>query len=201
MNYYDYDDNMQLECGCGWKGTGKEADTIVQDQFLDIRCPRVECDWPLLKVLYPTQEETEQAFADGKNVDNADLMMGRIMKAKVAEWETEKLSDPKQLPELEGEHLDFVWDRVDTMNGWERSYIIRLGDRIVWEEEAFYEDAPRFTEVVDIFKKKYGTRFNEMAVTWLALDSLMGDRLGYWGYVKGHPILDRDGHKRWDLTT
>ena len=53
MNYYDYNDNMQLVCGCGWKGTGKEADTIVQDQFLDIRCPRVECDWPLLKVRIP----------------------------------------------------------------------------------------------------------------------------------------------------
>ncbi len=200
MNYYDYNDNMQLVCGCGWKGTGKEADTIVQDQFLDIRCPRVECDWPLLKVPYPTYEESLQASKEGKDVDPADLMVHEIREDLFARWEKTKLYESSQLPDIQGDRLEFVWDAVGE-GVWDSFYVIKHGDTVVWKEYSFYEDAPRFPEIVEIFKKKYGSRYKEMAVTWSALRPLIGDKIGYWSYVQGCPILEEGGRKRWDLTT
>ena len=74
MNIYDCTDNYPLECNkCGWKGTKKEADNIPYDQFLDVRCPRVECDAPILKIPYPTVEETRLAAETGNEwakIDN-----------------------------------------------------------------------------------------------------------------------------------
>ena len=35
-------------------------------------------------------------------------------------------------------------------------YVIKHGDTVVWKEYSFYEDAPRFPEIVEIFKKNTG---------------------------------------------
>ncbi len=83
MNIYDYTENYNLECQkCGWKGTKKEADNIPYDQFLDVRCPRVECDAPILKIPYPTVEETRLAAEAGNEwakIDNyQNLLAGQF---------------------------------------------------------------------------------------------------------------------------
>jgi len=78
MNYYDYTDDYPIECKhCGWKGTKKEADMTPFEQCLGLRCPRPECDWPIMAIDYPTPEETRQAAKAGNawaqldNIENA----------------------------------------------------------------------------------------------------------------------------------
>lgn len=175
-----------------------EGESELFDDLMELYCPK--CSTKLDLIVFPTYAETMQAVADGKKVDPADIATHEYRKNLQAQWEKEKLNSPQQLPEIQGNELEFIWDK-EKHELWEADYYVIIQDgKTVWREPAFYEDAPRFSEVVEIFKKKYGERFKEMAVTWAALDSLMGDKLGYWSYVKGCPIIEHDGRKRWDLT-
>lgn len=195
--YYDVNEKI-YQCKCGWSGTMHDGESELFDQLMELYCP--QCNEKLDLIEYPTYEETMQASNEGKKVDPADILVHDIRKELFARWQKTKLTESSQLPDIQGDRLEFVWDAVGE-GLWDSFYVIRHGDTVIWKENSFYEDAPRFQEIVEIFKKKYGSRFKEMAVTWSALDPLMGDKLGYWGYVQGHPILEKDGRKRWDLTT
>jgi len=197
-NYYDVNEKI-YQCKCGWSGTMDDGVSEPFDQLMELYCPK--CNERLDVIVYPTYEETMQAAADGKNVNPADVAAQEIRKELSARWEKEKLNEPNQLPDIQGDNLEFVWDQKEYGSWTKTYYVITHNGELVWKEPSFYEDAPRFPEIVDIFKKKYGSRFKEMAVTWSALGPLMGDKLGYWRYVKGYPILEKDGRKRWDLTT
>jgi hypothetical protein len=43
--------------------------------------------------------------------------------------------------------------------------IIRVGEREIWRELAFWDNILRFNEIKDLLKQKYGTRFKSLTPT------------------------------------
>lgn len=200
MNYYDYDDDTVLTCQkCGWQGIMKDADINLYDEYMNVRCPRVECDESLFSLPFPTTQETKQAARDGKNVAPVDLMTAELIERVALENAGKKLRYPSQLPDIDGIDLEFVWDR-DEEPFPKQSYVLYCRGNIVWKQPSYYEDAEEIPLIVNIFKAKYGERFKEMAFTWAALFSLIGDKYRNWSYVTGCPIIEHDGSKNWEKT-
>lgn len=126
MNIYDYTDNYPLECrSCGWKGTKKEADNNSYDQFLDVRCPRVECDAPIMKIPYPTVEETRLAAEAGNEWAKVDNFLNLLAENFNRDWEktvnlvkTKISGHRKGLPHVAAyEHSIRVGELIRSMDG------------------------------------------------------------------------------------
>ena len=169
MSYYD-DVAREWACAkCGWTGGVNEA---PGEQFRDLRevdCPKCEARLGLLA--YPTAAEVRDAAARGVEEAKADLMVVEVMQRRQQQFEMEKLEGPAGLPELPGDRLHFQWVQMEDKT------ILRLGNRILWEEPGFYEGAWRFVEVRAILKEKYGDRFCALTPTPGSLMDLLGDRL------------------------
>lgn len=71
----------------------------------------------------------------------------------IRRFEQEKISSADQLPELQGEALEFIWDLVKVADG-EYYQVIRLGEREIFTEPAFWGNTSRFAEVKRLLKKK-----------------------------------------------
>ena len=55
--------------------------------------------------------------------------------------------------------------------------MLRVGDREIWREQAFFEDYKRFPEVVELLMARHGTRLKDVVPTGAASFFLWGDRL------------------------
>jgi len=55
--------------------------------------------------------------------------------------------------------------------------IIRCGEVVIWKEPAFYEGWPRFNQVKEILKAKYGAKFKSLKPTERSQLALYGDDL------------------------
>jgi len=124
----------------------------------------------------------EQAAAEGNPEAIQDLPKKREwikrMEVRMNRFWSNHLHDLDQLPELEGESLEFTWDiavHVDDENENEDYQIIKIGQREVWRELAFWDNILRFNEIKDLLKRKYGTRFKSLTPTDGSLDFLTGD--------------------------
>ena len=73
--------------------------------------------------------------------------------------------------------LEFDWDFEKGQDG-EFYQIIRSGDAEVWRELAFFNNVPRFEEIMRLLKAKYGARFRSLTPTTTSLEWLSGDNLG-----------------------
>jgi hypothetical protein len=92
-------------------------------------------------------------------------------------FDREKLRSADQLPNLDGESLEFVWGFVKGDDG-EFHQVIRAGDAEVWRELAFFNNLRRFEEVKGMLKAKYGERFKSLTPTDASLEWLSGDNHG-----------------------
>jgi hypothetical protein len=81
-----------------------------------------------------------------------------------------------QLPELGGESLEFTWDLAKVPDG-EYYQTIRLGERELWRELAFWSNVRRFEEVWGLLKQTYGARFRSLTPTDDNLEWLTGENL------------------------
>lgn len=100
----------------------------------------------------------------------------RRLEARMNKFWSNHLHSLEQLPELEGESLEFRWDiavHVGTEN--EDFQIIKIGEKEVWRELAFWGNIPRFNEIKELLKQRYGTRFKSLTPTNGSLDFLTGD--------------------------
>jgi hypothetical protein len=77
--------------------------------------------------------------------------------ARIDKFKREKLESINQLPELDGENLEFTWDIAD-VDG-DTYQVIKLGNTEIWRELAFFDNVPRFNKVKHLLRTKYGTRF------------------------------------------
>jgi hypothetical protein len=157
---------------CGWQGLGSEA---FPDEVGMMECPR--CDHGVGYVEFPSLRDTEKAAALGNEDAIRDLPERRAwikrLEARTRRFEREKLKNVSQLPDLDGESLEFTLDVV-SMDG-EDYQVIRLGDAEISRELAFWDHLPRFNDIKNLLRKKYGTRFKSLTPTAWSLDWLTGD--------------------------
>lgn len=159
IRYYAYDESSDLTCWkCGWRGPARDASQETYRELFDVSCPR--CDKMLLIVPFPTADETKVAAAAGNHVAKENLpevLQAEAYQRRAAEG---ALKCADQLCELDGESLAFAWD-LEECEG-DKWTVIRLGDTTVWRELAFYEGWPRFNQVKEILKERYGQRFESL---------------------------------------
>ena len=171
LTYYGYDEDRPVTCpGCGWNGPAKDGSQGLYKELFDVSCPR--CDTMLLIVSLPTVEETKEAAARGDARAQADLGYALRVEESREAFERAKLKGPEQLPELEGAELAFVWDHELPGRG---PTVITCEEREIWREPARYESWPRFNEVKEILKAKYGGRFRSLMPTPRSTLYLYGD--------------------------
>jgi hypothetical protein len=92
-------------------------------------------------------------------------------------FEQEQLRSTDQLPNLDGESLEFEWDFQKAPDG-EWYQVIRAGDAEVWRELAFFNNVRRFEEIKEMLRAKYGIRFKRLTPTSASIEWLSGDNLG-----------------------
>jgi hypothetical protein len=140
-----------------------------------MECPR--CDNGVGSVEFPSLRDTEKAAALRNEDAIRDLPEKRAwikrMEDRIGRFEREKLKDITQLPELNGETLEFTLDVIQ-VDG-EDYQVIRLGDVEVWRELAFWDHMPLFSELKNLLREKYGSRFKSLTPTGWSLDWLTGD--------------------------
>lgn len=169
LGYYQYDADSVLTCpDCSWQGRAGDHHT-VHDELLDIRCP--DCDELLAVVVYPTLDETREAAAAGNQQAVKDLPGFEAQAAARRESASTLLTDPAQLPELDGDELVLTWE----LDG---DQVLLHGDRVIWREHAYYESYQRFAEIFELLRQRYGKRFKGLQPTLHSETWLYGDRLG-----------------------
>ena len=178
--YYSDWQHEAFACAeCGWTGTVSHGDLEVGDVAAIIECP--QCYRSLGVVLYPNLQETKEAAAQG----NEEAIKARpAFETRIKQnwelldrFEQEKLRSADQLPDLDGESLEFDWDFVKGDDG-EFYQVIRAGDVEAWRELAFFNNVPRFEEIKGLLRAKYGTRFKSLTPTAASIEWLSGDNLG-----------------------
>lgn len=127
--------------------------------------------------MFPSLRDTEKAAALGNEEAIRDLPEKRAwikrMEDRIGRFEREKLKDITQLPDLDGESLEFTLD-VIKVDG-EDYQVIQLGDAEVWRELAFWDHLPRFNDLKNLLREKYGAKFKSLTPTAWSLDWLTGD--------------------------
>jgi len=177
--YYSDWQHEAFTCSqCGWTGTVGHQDLEVGDVAAIIECPK--CYRSMGVVLYPNLQETKEAAANGneeaiKALPSFEARIERNWEL-LDRFEQEKLRSADQLPDLNGESLEFDWDFQKGLDG-EWYQVIRAGDAEVWRELAFFNNIRRFEEVKGLLKAKYGTRFKSLTPTRASIEWLSGDSL------------------------
>lgn len=169
--------NEPLLCPvCGWKGVFDDGLKDMDDYVRDCSCPECE-ESPMLAVVsgclsvsdFKTTREmlspAERAFGDAQ----VAVIEGRTK----AHYLT--LVD---FPDLEGEALDLVWDT----EGWD--VVIRHGDQEIAREPGGFENYHRFLEMLEILRKRYGTRMRRLLPTDSSMLDLLGDEISALSLIR-----------------
>ena len=139
----------------------KDAVSEEYKDLFDVSCPK--CSKMLLVVPYPTIQQTREAAAAGNLEAIAALPSVLTCEERWEQFEHIKLKSPDQLPDLEEEPLHLTWD--SEVGDPDNNIVIKLGERVLWREPEWYECWPRFNEIKDILKAKYGHRFFSLTPT------------------------------------
>lgn len=182
--YTDYSDYMSLVCPkCSWTGLAKDGARADHSTLFDVSCPK--CFEMLLVVPYPTDEQTREASLLG-NKEALEEMPSVLYREQFNQnYNKVKLQTADQLPDLEGDTLEFICDVSSPEDDYLASgdIVIKHGDKILYQEPERYEWWDRFNELKAILKEKYGSRFKSFTPTPRARYSLYGDRLSSHSYV------------------
>jgi hypothetical protein len=180
FKYYSDWQRELFNCArCGWTGTvsGLDLDD-PSGGAATIQCPK--CYRSIGVVVFPNLSDTEEAAAQGNEEAMRELpgMRERLnhFQVRMDKFAREKLQSIDQLPELPESSLEFLWDIEDAQG--ETYQIIRLGDNEVWRELAYFDSIPRFDEVKEVLRDKYGARFKSLRPTADSLEWLCGDNAG-----------------------
>ena len=130
--------------------------------------------WPIIAMF--TDATAKQAAKEGN--PEAGKELGRVLERerRLESFERDKLKAVEQLPDLPDTECEFLWDFVEDEQ--DHFQEIRLGDRLIWREWAFWENGARFGEIEDLLKQKYGKRFKSLSPTPRSEMWLWGDKCG-----------------------
>jgi hypothetical protein len=172
LNYYTYKE-VPFSCEhCGWTGNG--GDLEHGDMFgtlFELDCPA--CHEMLTFISYPT---TTEARANWDKLSEVDQMQVEIIERRLDLFEQVSLKSPEQLPNIDEPEFLLLWDYVEIpkVGG---TTIIRLGERQIFAEPAFYEGYERFMNVAEILKTKYGNALMDLVPTNASELYLYGDSI------------------------
>ena len=176
--YSDWQREVFACSQCGWTGTVSHKDLEAGDVAAIVECP--SCYRSMGVVLYPNLQETKEAATQGN--EEAIKALPSFEARIEQNWELldrfdrEKLHGADQLPDLDGESLEFGWDSQKGEDG-EWYQVIRVVDAEVWRELAFFNNVPRFEEIKRLLRARYGMRFKSLTPTKASIEWLTGDSL------------------------
>ena len=169
MGYYEFRDRFVQCSGCGWQGQGREASILLATlDVIEHACPG--CAQILVSSAVPSLSETEQHVHE---LSADELRLFERSERAHQQYLQAVLRDPEQLPDLEGDALEFIWDHVEDEGAY--SIVLRIGERELWREPAYFECYRRFGELLAILTSKYGTRVKDLAPTSRSLLYLYGE--------------------------
>lgn len=172
LNYYTYKEESFSCNRCGWNGKGANLEQgEMFDALFELDCPA--CHEKLTFISYPT---TTEARANWDRLPEVDRMQVEIIERRLDLFDRVSLKSPDQLPDIGESEFVLLWDFADIpqVGG---TTLIRLGDRQIFAEPAFYEGYKRFMEVAGILKAKYGNALQDLVPTDKSRMFLYGDKL------------------------
>jgi hypothetical protein len=158
--YYNYKDKksykeLDFSCQkCNWSGTGEElwVDMDSSSGFI-VLCPKCREYLDFIDVTVSLDElemygsEEEKAHARERKAFWKKVFAGQ-------------LKTPEQLPEIESDEIIITLreekketDKIDAAD-----IVLYWGDKELWREERLFEYYPRYLELGEILKEKYGSR-------------------------------------------
>lgn len=154
---------------CNWTGTGAEAACEYFYRLHEVNCP---VDGSRIVVIgEPTDDQIREAAAAGHPWAQRELKNVEMNEAKERDRLAASLQSTEQLPELEGEALDFVLRSVS-----EQWFELWCGDEILFTEPAAWETAEPVQRIGALLRDKYGERARSFDVE-PAMEILMGERM------------------------
>lgn len=168
-SYYDGWQTAEATCSeCDWQGKLGDASHEYFDELMEVNCPK--CFARLDLVMFPTVEEAKAA---APKLSAADRTFNALVAEFQTRFESMKLKDASELPDIPDATIVLVWDHVSGDRG--ELIEIRHGSKVIWAEPPVYEGFERFEEVVGILKEKFGKRLYDVIPTEASYVYLLGD--------------------------
>jgi len=142
-------------------------------ELFDVYCPK--CDAREGFRSFPSHGQIRDAAAAGDPRAIAEIPSLDREEASLSRAVSTLLRDPADLPELEGDELELIWDFEPGGQGRDNLTVIRHGERELWRETAFWEGGDRFAQVFTILRRRYGWRLVCLNPTYESLGDLGGD--------------------------
>jgi len=182
--YFDDWQGMPGECQeCGWTGELSKTEP-GQEEPARRGCP--ECDAVLAVIYGPSVENARENWDALSDQQKAEVeRIERRLESKQARmelFEATMLRSAEQLPDIDQPAIEVIWD-VQTPVAGEIATVLRHGERVIWREQAHWQDHERFGLVAGILKERYGERLEDLVPTREAELYLYGDSLGAVHYV------------------
>lgn len=168
-SYYDGWQEADAVCSkCNWQEKLSDASHESFDELMEVNCPK--CFTRLELVMFPTVDE---ATAAAPKLSAAERQFNSLIAEFRTRFESMKLKEANELPDIQDATIVLVWDHVETDRG--DLVEIRHGPKVIWSEPPLYEGFERFKEVVEILREKYGARLYDVVPTKRSYVYLLGD--------------------------
>lgn len=179
MSYYTYKEELFSCNHCDWRGTGADLEQgEMFDALFELNCPA--CHEKITFVSHPTLAESR---ANWDKLSEVDRLQVEIIERRLDLFERVSLKSPEQLPEIDDAEFVLLWDYAEIPQAGATT-LIRLGERRIFAEPAFYEGYDRFMAVAEILKAKYGDALKDLVPTDESRMYLYGDRLSSPGQIE-----------------
>lgn len=171
-NYSDGWKDAEFSCKkCGWTGKGAAlASGELFRELQELDCPK--CGGRITILQFPTRDEMRAnrdklSESERESLDRSDQHQ--------AAFEQSCLRSPEQLPDIPEPSFVLMWDFAE--GGATKTSLIKLGDRVLFSEVAFFEGSWRFVEVAEIIRRRYGGAVLDLMPTRGSGLYLYGDEL------------------------
>lgn len=164
---------------CDWNGTGEQADEDMgTSSGFPLLCPRCGeyIDWIDVTV------SLDDLLTYGTEEDKASARQRQAFLSRVRAAE---LKSPDQLPDIEADEIIITLREEEKSTTDSDAYIVLLWkEKELWREVRSFEYYPRYLELGNILKEKYGDRLVDFETKYTV--HLGGDRLSAFDKVRAY---------------
>ena len=159
-----------LQCACGWRGNGSEAEfgETISRLCFELVCPLCQAELAVGENL--TQEQfVRMGQEHWERLGQEERAEVQSLMERIAYCELHMLATASQLPEIDEETFTLDWDQVGSET------LLSLANLIIWREPVVYEGWGRFTEVARLLSSHYGPRLLDLRPSENSWLYLLGD--------------------------